>query len=75
MIKLINILNEAEISKCPAPTQNIELNLQNRQKAINEYGFVVAEPGSKLSCTCVRFFNSLTYPGNKEEIPQASMNG
>jgi hypothetical protein len=36
MIKLLNILSEIEINKCPAPTQNIELNLQNRQKAINE---------------------------------------
>ena len=39
MIKFIDILNEAEISKCPPATQNIELNLQNRQKAINEYGY------------------------------------
>ena len=44
MIKLINILSEAEISKCPAPTQNIELNLQNRQKAINEYGYGPLNP-------------------------------
>jgi hypothetical protein len=32
MIKLLNILSEAEVAKCPAPTQNIELNLKNRQK-------------------------------------------
>ena len=44
MIKLLNILNEAEILKCPAPTQNIELNLQNRQKAINEYGYGPLNP-------------------------------
>ena len=36
MINLLDILSEAEVAKCPAPTQNIELNLQNRQKAINE---------------------------------------
>ena len=44
MIKLIDILNEAEISKCPPATQNIELNLQNRQKAINEYGYGPLNP-------------------------------
>ena len=44
MIKLIDILNETEISKCPAATQNIELNLQNRQKAINEYGYGPLNP-------------------------------
>lgn len=44
MIKLRKILNEAEIEKCPSPTQNIELNLQNRQKAINEYGYGPLNP-------------------------------
>ena len=44
MIKLINILSEVEINECPAPTQNIELNLQNRQKAINEYGYGPLNP-------------------------------
>jgi len=34
MIKLTDILKEADPNKCPAPTQNIELNLQNRQKSI-----------------------------------------
>ena len=44
MTTLINILNEVEINKCPLPTQNIELNLQNRQKAINEYGYGPLNP-------------------------------
>ena len=44
MIKLLNILNEAEIEKCPAATQNIDLNLKNRQKAINEYGYGPLNP-------------------------------
>ena len=44
MIKLINILSEVEINECPAPTQNIELNLENRQKAINEYGYGPLNP-------------------------------
>ncbi len=39
MIKLVDILNEADIDKCPAATQNIELNLQNRQKAIKDQGY------------------------------------
>ena len=44
MIKLLNIISEAELNQCPAPTQNIELNLQNRQKAINEYGYGPLNP-------------------------------
>ena len=44
MIKLLNILSEAKLNQCPAPTQNIELNLQNRQKAINEYGYGPLNP-------------------------------
>ena len=30
MIKLVDLLNEADVNKCPAATQNIELNLTNR---------------------------------------------
>ena len=37
MIKLTAILQEAE-AKCPKPTQDIELNLKNRQKAIEDQG-------------------------------------
>ena len=44
MIKLIELLNEADIYKCPAPTQNIELNLQNRQKAIEDQGYGPLNP-------------------------------
>ena len=44
MIKLLNILSEAELNQCPAPTQNIELNLQNRQEAINKYGYGPLNP-------------------------------
>lgn len=29
---------------CPEPTQNIELNLKNRQKAINEHGYGPPDP-------------------------------
>ena len=41
---LVEILSEAELNQCPTPTQNIELNLQNRQKAINEYGYGPLNP-------------------------------
>jgi hypothetical protein len=44
MLKLLDILNEVEINKCPPATQNIELNLQNRQKAINEFGYGPLNP-------------------------------
>ena len=44
MATLINILSEVEVNKCPLPTQNIELNLKNRQKAINEYGYGPLNP-------------------------------
>jgi hypothetical protein len=44
MIKLLNLLNEVEQSKCPAQTQNIELNLKNRQKAINDFGYGPLNP-------------------------------
>jgi hypothetical protein len=44
MIKLIKILSEAETNKCPAPTQNIELNLKNRQIAIEKYGYGPLNP-------------------------------
>jgi hypothetical protein len=53
MIKLIDILNEAEISKCPPATQNIELNLQNRQKAINEYGYGPLNPNESNNKFCL----------------------
>ena len=43
MIKLVDILKEAE-SKCPEPTQNINLNLKNRQKAIEEQGYGPLNP-------------------------------
>ena len=44
MIKLINILKEADSNTCPASTQNIELNLQNRQKAIEDQGYGPLNP-------------------------------
>ncbi len=44
MIKLSKILHEAELDKCPTPTQNIELNLKNRQIAIEKYGYGPLNP-------------------------------
>jgi hypothetical protein len=52
MLHVLNLENfiaekksvQAEVEKCPAPTQNIRLNLKNRQKAINEYGYGPLNP-------------------------------
>ena len=44
MIKLIDILNEVDMEKCPSATQNIKLNLQNRQKAIEGQGYGPLNP-------------------------------
>ena len=43
MIKLTNLLNEEKL-KCPPATQDIKLNLRNRQKAIQEYGYGPLNP-------------------------------
>ena len=39
----IEIINEAK--SCPPATQDINLNLKNRQKAINEFGYGPLNPG------------------------------
>lgn len=36
-------------SKCPPATQDIKLNLKNRQKAINEFGYGPADPSQENS--------------------------
>ena len=38
------IIKEATTKKCPPATQGIELNLENRQKAIQEYGYGPPDP-------------------------------
>jgi hypothetical protein len=43
MIKLIDILKEAE-TKCPPATQDINLNLKNRQKAIEDQHYGPLNP-------------------------------
>ena len=43
MIKLVNLLKEAE-AKCPPATQDIQLNLANRQKAIENEGYGPLNP-------------------------------
>ena len=42
---LINVLEALE-KGCPAATQSIELNLKNRQKAIDEYGYGPLDPNA-----------------------------
>ncbi len=49
MIKLINILSEAEDNGCPLPTQNIDLNLKNRNKAFKKYNYGPADPRHDLA--------------------------
>ena len=48
MIKLVDLLKEAEgeAPKCPVATQNIEVNLAHRQKAIDEYGYGPLNPNN-----------------------------
>jgi hypothetical protein len=45
-MKLSKLISEAEV-KCPPATQDIDLNLENRQKAIDEYGYGPADPSQK----------------------------
>jgi hypothetical protein len=45
MRDLINLL-EAMEAGCPPATQSIELNLKNRQKAIDEYGYGPLDPNA-----------------------------
>ena len=42
-MKLSQIISEGE-AKCPKPTQDIELNLKNRQKAIEDQGYGPMNP-------------------------------
>ena len=47
MIKLSTLLKEAEEEmKCPVATQDISVNLEHRQKAINEYGYGPLNPNN-----------------------------
>jgi len=45
-MKLTQLISEAQI-KCPEPTQDISLNLKNRQKAIEEQGYGPADPSQE----------------------------
>ena len=42
-MKLSKLICEAEF-KCPAPTQDIDLNLENRNKAFKEYMYGPSDP-------------------------------
>lgn len=47
MIKLVNLLKEAEEEmKCPVATQDISVNLEHRQKGIDEYGYGPLNPNN-----------------------------
>jgi len=43
-ISLLGILSEAEEKGCPLPTQNIDLNLKNRNIAFKKYNYGPADP-------------------------------
>ena len=45
-INLTDLINEEDL-KCPPATQDISLNLKNRQKAIDEYGYGPADPSQE----------------------------
>ena len=45
MRNLINLIEAVE-SGCPPATQSIKLNLENRQKAIDEYGYGPLDPNA-----------------------------
>ena len=47
MFKLVDLLKEAEEEmKCPVATQDISVNLEHRQKAIDEYGYGPLNPNN-----------------------------
>ena len=47
MIKLRQLLKEQEEEmKCPVATQDISVNLEHRQKAIDEYGYGPLNPNN-----------------------------
>ena len=46
MIKLADLLKEDEAPKCPVATQNIEVNLNHRQIAIDRYGYGPLNPNN-----------------------------
>ena len=54
---------------------NWGIGLEFGCKQLDERGFVIAEPRSKLSRGGVRLFNALANPGNEKEISEASMDG
>ncbi len=47
-IRLLDILSEAEDKGCPLPTQNIDLNLKNRNIAFKKYNYGPADPRHDL---------------------------
>ena len=47
-IRLLDILSEAEDKGCPLPTQNIDLNLKNRNIAFKKYNYGPTEPIIKV---------------------------
>ena len=68
MIKLVNLLKEAEEEmKCPVATQDISVNLEHRQKAIDEYGYGPLNPNNPN----IKFWKKKAEEWNLDSIEEA----
>lgn len=69
MIKLIDILKESEgeTPKCPIATQNVEVNLEHRQIAIDKYGYGPLNPNNPN----IKFWNAKSAQWNLESTEEA----
>jgi hypothetical protein len=68
MIKLVNLLKEAEEEmKCPVATQDISVNLEHRQKGIDEYGYGPLNPNNPN----IKFWKKKMEEWNLDSIEEA----
>jgi len=69
MIKLADILKEAEgeTPKCPIATQNVEVNLEHRQIAIDKYGYGPLNPNNPN----IKFWKAKADQWNLESTEEA----
>ena len=68
MIKLVNLLKEAEEEmQCPVATQDISVNLEHRQKAIDEYGYGPLNPNNPN----IKFWKKKAEEWNLDSIEEA----
>lgn len=68
MIKLSTLLKEAEEEqKCPVATQNVEVNLEHRQIAIDRYGYGPLNPNNPN----IKFWKEKAMKWNLDSIEEA----